>query len=159
MFREWLYCIWQMTKIQAEENHMLAYTIYSGHPIIRSTERWLPLLYFAKPTNSHTYYVDRSLTFEKFQYSILKCLSDSYASTYIACMHKVFFHPRTTGCNNKKNNFPSSYIYRVGACCNISIYHIHCILSLVKIGHHFGMHCHVSSDVDDVIYPTNCVQK
>ena len=92
LFREWLYCIWQMTKIQAEEYHMLAYTIYSCHPIIRSTERWLPLLYFAKPTNSHTYYVDRSLTFEKFQYSILKYLSDSYASTYIACMHKVFFH-------------------------------------------------------------------
>jgi hypothetical protein len=27
------------------------------------------------------------------------------------------------------------------------------------IGHHFGMRCHVGSDVDDVIYPANCVQK
>jgi hypothetical protein len=34
------------------------------------------------------------------------------------------------------------------------------ILLSVKIGrHHFGMHCHVSSDVDDVIYPANCIQK
>jgi hypothetical protein len=31
-------------------------------------------------------------------------------------------------------------------------------LRSVKIGHHFGMHCHVSSDVDDIIYPANCVQ-
>jgi hypothetical protein len=28
-------------------------------------------------------------------------------------------------------------------------------LSSVKIGHHFGMHCHVSSDVDDVIWDLN----
>ena len=33
------------------------------------------------------------------------------------------------------------------------------ILSSVKIGHHFGMHCHASSDVDDIIYSANCVQK
>ena len=31
--------------------------------------------------------------------------------------------------------------------------------STPEIGHHFGMHCHVSSDVDDVIYPANCFQK
>ena len=53
----------------------------------------------------------------------------------------------------------SSMCFKIYKCLKFTLSITYYILSSVKIGHHFGMHCHVNSDVDDVIYPENCVQK
>ena len=58
--------------------------------------------------------------------------------------HCQIYHRHT--CDTFTGNVTIMY-----ACCEtFARAHLY-ILSSVKIGHHFRMHCHVSSDVDDVI--------